>query len=246
MKFSSFWIVVFLIQSGFVLSQTIKEHDNRVWAGYMTEAKINDKFSLWNDTHWMPESFFLLRTGLTFHFDSRFKATTTLGYGRLWIYPSEKEFHTFRPEHRIWGQTTFARKYGALRHFFRFRYEARFRHKLANDELLPGYNFNWRLRWLYQIRYDFPAKDDAKNHFYSVVSDEFLLHAGKEIKNDFRMDQNRLTFALGYQMENISMQLGYMNIVNQSNTKSDLFMKHTLVFWVFHKMDFRKKEPVLE
>jgi hypothetical protein len=45
MKFSSFWIVVFLIQSGFVLSQTIKEHDNRVWAGYMTEAKINDKFS---------------------------------------------------------------------------------------------------------------------------------------------------------------------------------------------------------
>ena len=245
MKPTSVLALIFCLNTFLVCAQNIVKQDNRVWTGYMTESKITDKFSLWNDTHWMPESFFLLRTGLTYHFDNSYKTTTTLGYGRLWIYPSEKEYSTFRPEHRAWGQTTWAKKNTNFRHFFRFRYDARFRHKLANDVLLPGYNFNWRLRWMYQIRHDFPSKSNQKNHFYSILSDEFLLHAGKEIKNDFRMDQNRFTMGIGYQMKHVSMQLGYMNIINQSATKSELYMKHTLVLWVFHKMDFRKKEPII-
>uniref|UniRef100_UPI00404AF6D0 DUF2490 domain-containing protein n=1 Tax=Flavobacterium sp. TaxID=239 RepID=UPI00404AF6D0 len=235
-------IIALLICLGFTKTnaQTIAKEQNRLWFGYMTETKIANHFSWWNDTHWAPESFFLIRTGLTYHFDNKFKTSTTLGYARLWIYPSEKEYVTFRPEHRIWGQTVSSISKNNHKHLFRFRYEARFRHHLANDELIEGYNFNWRFRFMYQFKHYFPTEN--KNKFYGVLADEYLLHYGEEITNTFRMDQNRLSLGFGYQMDNISLQLGYMNIISQPNTSQDLTMKHTLVLWVFHKMDLRKSK----
>lgn len=223
-------------------AQTTINQEHQVWAGYMTNVRVSDKWSIWNDTHWVPDLFFLLRTGVTYHFGGKFNVNTTTGYARLWIYPSQKELRTFRPEHRPWGQTTLSYTDGNYRHLFRFRYDARFRHRIANDELIDGYNFNWRLRWMYQVRYYLPQEESSEGRYFFVAANEYLLNVGREINNGIRMDQNRLSLGLGYQLDNVTFQIGYMNFLSKSNGSDTYFMRHTYLFWMFHNFDLRSKQ----
>ena len=74
-----------------------------------------------------------------------------------------------------------------------------------------------------------------------VVSDEILFNAGHEIKNDFRMDQNRISLGVGYQRKNMTFQVAYMNQLIESNTDYTFKMNHNLQILVFHNFDLRKK-----
>jgi hypothetical protein len=61
-------IVLSLLFSVNVLAQT-KTHINRLqfWGGYITSVRIHSKLSLWNDAHYVPQSFFIGRHGLSVH-----------------------------------------------------------------------------------------------------------------------------------------------------------------------------------
>ena len=74
-----------------------------------------------------------------------------------------------------------------------------------------------------------------------MASDEILFNAGHEIKNNFRMDQNRISLGAGYQIKNMTFQIAYMNQVVESNTDYTFKMNHNLQIFVFHNFDFRKK-----
>lgn len=209
-----------------------------LWFGYITQSKIADNLSWWNDVHWVPESFGLARTGLTYHFGKKNQMTTTFGYAFGKIYPPEGN-ETFRPEHRLWGQTTLSHKHNDFSFLHRLRYEGRFRGKIIEDHLQNEFNFNYRIRYLLQARYYF--KNQEKGKFYLMASDEALFNVGHEIKNNFRLDQNRISFGVGYQLKQMTFQAAYMNQMIESNTNYTFKMNHNLQILVFHNFDLRKK-----
>ena len=219
-------------------SQQITGEKGQIWVGYITQSKITDNISWWNDVHWVPESFGLARTGITYHFGKKNQMTTTFGYAFGKIYPPEGN-ETFRPEHRLWGQTTLSHKHTNFSFLHRLRYEGRFRGKIIEDHLQNEFNFNYRLRYLLQARYYF--KNQKKGNFYLMASDEVLFNAGHEIKNNFRLDQNRISLGIGYQLKKMTFQLAYMNQMVESNANYTFKMNHNLQLLVFHNFDLRKK-----
>lgn len=219
-------------------SQQITGEKGQIWVGYITQSKITNDLSWWNDVHWVPESFGLARTGITYHFGKKNQMTTTLGYAFGKIYPPEGN-ETFRPEHRLWGQTTLSHKHTNFSFLHRLRYEGRFRGKIIEDHLQNEFNFNYRLRYLLQARYYF--KNQKKGNFYLMASDEVLFNAGHEIKNNFRLDQNRISLGIGYQLKKMTFQLAYMNQMVESNANYTFKVNHNLQLLVFHSFDLRKK-----
>ena len=196
---------------------------------------------MWNDTHWVPDNFYIIRTGLTYHFDNKLKTTTTLGYALAWSYhPEEQE--TFKFEQRPWEQTTISLSSKSFYFFHRLRYEARFRKTIIEDRATSDYNFNYRLRYLFQMRYNFDKNPKTGNRFYTLASDEIMFNAGEEITNSFRFDQNRVTLGFGYQTKNMSFQLAYMKQLILANTSDISKVNNNLQLFIFHNFDFTSKE----
>lgn len=239
MKFLKISInILFFSVSMAIYSQQITAENQQIWVGYITQSKISEPISIWNDFHWVPESFFIARTGLTLHVNNAIKTTSTLGYAHAWFYPPPGN-KTFRPEHRVWGQTTFSHQKESFRFFHRIRYEARFRGVITEDYLQNEFNFNYRFRYLLQTRYFF--KNQQKGQLFVMASNEILFNAGHEIKDGFRLDQNRITLGMGYQIKNVTFQLAYMNQLIESNTDFSFRMNHNVQFLVFHNFELRKK-----
>lgn len=232
--------ILFLFLTCFVetYSQNKITENQQLWFGYITQSKITDNLSWWNDVHWVPESFGLARTGITYHFGKKNQMTSTVGYAFGKIYPPEGN-ETFRPEHRLWGQTTLSHKHDDFSFLHRLRYEGRFRGKIIEDHLQNEFNFNYRLRYLLQARYYF--KNQKKGKFYLMASDEVLFNLGDEIKNNFRLDQNRISLGGGYQLKKMTFQLAYMNQLIESNSSYTFKMNHNVQLLIFHRFDLRKK-----
>ena len=64
---------------------------------------------------------------------------------------------------------------------------------------------------------------------------------GDEIKNNFRLDQNRISLGGGYQLKKMTFQLAYMNQLIESNSSYTFKMNHNVQLLIFHRFDLRKK-----
>jgi hypothetical protein len=218
-----------------VFSQTASNkqtfHNNQIWLGYVTSAKISQRYSVWNDVHYVPESFFIIRTGLTRHLDKNLSLTA----GYAFLKTAAPDLSLTRTEHRPWSQiqntNKFARTWGLTQ---RVRYDARFRQEIKDGSMTDDFIFNHRIRFLLSLRKDFGGRPDKQSHLYAVLSDELLLNYGRQVSSG--LDQNRLAISLGIQKENIQYQLGVMNRLVQGTTGRVL--NHTLVLWVSHKLNF--------
>lgn len=241
--FTFIWIFLSVFFSQTLFSQSNETENEQIWIGYLTQSKISKNYSLWNDTHWVPDSFYIIRTGLTYHFENKLKTTTTLGYALAWFYPPDG-LETYRLEQRIWGQTTSIHANATFNFFHRFRYEARFRKIIIDDRSTADYNFNYRLRYLFQMRYNFDKNPKTGNRFYTLASDEIMFNAGEEITNNFRFDQNRVTLGFGYQTKNMSFQLAYMKQLILANTSDTYKVNNNLQLFIFHNFDFRKTKSL--
>ena len=217
-------------------SRTIQS-SNQYWIGYMTSAAITDKYSIWNDVHLVPEGFCVVRTGLSRHFS---KATITGGYAFLWLPPGSGKTSLTRSEHRPWGQIQFnspvSEKFTITQ---RIRYDARFREKVVDGDVVDGYNFNQRVRFLVSLKRTLSPDADKPVKPFVSISNEVLLNFGKEVSfNTF--DQNRISVAVGLQTPTIQYQLGFMNRFVQ-NAPDRYTLNHTLVFWITQKLDLRRE-----
>jgi hypothetical protein len=67
-----------------------------------------------------------------------------------------------------------------------------------------------------------------------MFSDEILVNVGAEIKNKFRLDQNRVSAGAGIQLKKMTFQLAYMNQLIESPNVLDFRMNHNLQLLVFH------------
>jgi hypothetical protein len=211
-------------------------HARQVWGGYMTTARISERFSIWNDFHYIPGGFGVARTGLTTHLPHRIDVTA--GYARVWL-PVAGELR--RPEHRPWAQVVLPTPLGGnfnLQH--RIRWDLRYRQRVAGIELQDSYTFNHRGRIQAVLRKNFPSLAFQGMVPSLVVADELLMNIGKEVGvNSF--DQNRISLMAGLRHRGLLLQAGYMNRYVQSPIAGRYTSNHTLVVWLFHNMDLRKK-----
>jgi hypothetical protein len=217
-------------------------HQPQVWLGYMTQTRVSDRASLWNDAHIVPGGFYIVRTGATLHPTE--STALTAGYAFLGLPVGSLTRDFKRTEHRPWAQGTYA---GAItdrvRIAQRVRYDARFRRNVAEGALAEGFGLTHRLRFLATLRFDVDrlAFGDGWTPFVSV-GDEVLLNFGRGIIYN-RMDQNRGTAMIGAARRGITVQAGYMNRLVQLPSGHDLVMNHTVVLWVFHNIDARERPP---
>jgi hypothetical protein len=237
---SKLWILLslcsFLIASSTEVIAQAKNVRNvpHVWLGYMSSAKLSDHYSWWNDFHYVPEGFFVARTGITRHFAS---INLTGGYAFLLLPQSQQNPILTRREHRPWGQVVFS---FPLQHSYslvqRIRYDARFKQDVANNELLDEYTFANRIRSLTAIKKMIGSSGSRKWQPYVVIADEVLLNFGESVVSTF--DQNRIQLSFGLQGKNIQYQVGYMSRFVQT-TPTSYSHHHTVLFWITHKLTFK-------
>lgn len=216
-------------------------HQPQLWLGYMTQTRVSDRASLWNDAHFVPSSFYIVRTGATVHPTE--STALTAGYAYLGLPAGSLTRDFKRTEHRPWGQGVYS---GAvtdgIRIVQRFRYDARFRRNVADGALADGFGLTHRLRFLVTLRFDVDRLSFGGGWTPFVsVGDEVLLNFGRDIVYN-HMDQNRATAMIGAARRGVTVQAGYMNRLVQLPTGHQLVMNHTAVLWVFHTIDARRRE----
>ncbi|MBS1507094.1 MAG: DUF2490 domain-containing protein [Bacteroidetes bacterium] len=217
-------------------TKTVK-NAQQVWFGYMTTTKLNNQYSLWNDFHYVPNGFFIARTGLTRNFTN---GNFTAGYSFLLI-PVNSSITTLkRVEHRPWAQAIFTVPLSKSVLFIqRSRYEARFRQNVKDTVVTDGYVFTNRVRFFICLKKTFMTNKETYFKPFVSVGDEVLINFGKNITyNTF--DQNRIFFTVGVQRKNISYQIGYMNRFVQTGT-TQYTLNHTILFWVTHNFSWQRK-----
>lgn len=217
------------------------EHRYQTWLGYMTSTAFSEKWSWWNDIHWVfNNGFFIYRTGLTYNFP---KTAITAGYAYARLPLSADTKGLPRKEHRPWAQIIFTLP---LNNNFslteRVRYDARFRQDVAGGQLQNSYTFTNRVRFQINIRKSIPQWTFYSNEPFVAIADEVLVNFGKNVVyNTF--DQNRISLMVGIKRKNIQYMIGYMNRFVQSANGHDYTQNNTLLLWVVQKFSLRKKHP---
>jgi hypothetical protein len=237
-KIGGFLLILFQNFQSF--SQEYFSYENQVWVGYITSARISDRISIWNDAHFVPESFLILRTGATYHFkyNEKVSGTTTLGFARLWLY-SRNEATPTKNEFRPWGQTTASFKLHKFTITNRFRYDARFKQRIENNVLLNEFEFNWRWRYFLMASYPISKNIEKITEWYAYSFNEILFDTGEIITNGFRLNQNRFSVGIGYQIKDLKIQVGYINMIKNPPASGNKIMANTAMLMVFHNFDLR-------
>lgn len=211
------------------------ETEQQFWVGYMSSTQFAKNYSWWNDFHWVPGGFGVVRTGLTRHFS---KGSATAGLARLWL-PTPASSVLNRREWRPWAQVQFIlpidNKHSITN---RIRYDARFKQELRNGELVDNtYAFNHRVRFLLSFRRNLRTATHGWMPFVSL-NNEVLLNFGQTVTfNTF--DQNRVSLMLGIQQKNLQFQAGYMNRFVQTGERQYI-QNHTLVVWITHRFNVQQ------
>lgn len=218
-------------------------YENQVWIGYITDSRVSERVSIWNDAHFVPESFLIVRTGATyrFNFSEKVRGTSTLGFARLWLY-SRNDVTPTRNEYRPWGQTTAAFNINKFTITNRLRYDARFKQEIEDNTLLDSYEFNWRLRYFLMVKYPLFINAEKNTEWYVYSFNEILYDTGRNVTNGFRLNQNRFTVGVGYKIDNLKIQLGYLNMIKNPPVDGNKTFANTAMLMVFHNFDFRTKK----
>jgi Protein of unknown function (DUF2490) len=210
----------------------------QVWIAYMTSARISEKHSLWNDFHYVPNGFWVARTGLTRHWAN---ASFTTGFAYLGLPLSPEQTNLRRSEYRPWAQLTWnASPHSGSRITLntRIRYDARFRQAVENGALLDEYTFVNRGRVALSARYNLGSRTESWQPFVNVGT-ELLLNFGKSVTfNTF--DQFRINGTVGVNRGTISVQTGYMYRLVQTGPYSYIG-NHTWLWWITHRISLAKE-----
>lgn len=203
------------------------------WVGYVTSYRFHTQYSLWNDIHYNPTSFLVLRTGITRHFSENMNLT--LGYAFTWTAPPFTD-ELIRKEHRPWGQfvinTPIQNSRLQLNH--RIRYDMRFREKIENNILVDDWILVHRVRFMTGLRIPLTSPD-RKNMIFFNIFDEAMLNFGETILRN-NLDQNRIGIMIGKNINPFTFQIGYMHRFVPANIPNTFTNVHSLVLWINHNL----------
>jgi hypothetical protein len=221
-----------------VSAQQEFQYNYETWWGVMSSVRVSQRWSVWNDAHFVDETFFIYRTGMTFH-NKRDNIVTTAGYSWLKLTTPLSEGKLIRTEHRPWMQTIFripsSKK---LSTGFRFRYDARFIQNLESGQLAEGFSFNHRWRFNNALRYNWGNVISENTILATSLLNEALFRTGPG-PNGVR-HEHRTHLIMGLNKGPLTYSIGY--IVRYINVSPELArLNHGMVFWLTININAIKK-----
>ena len=214
----------------------------QVWLGDITSYRFNEKYSLWNDWHIVPTSFFVSRHGLTRHLSQQVSMSGGYAWGFLPT-PGSGSDRLDRFEHRPWAQLLMNIPLGTKYTFSnRVRYDARFKQNVTNGETDTGFVFNHRVRFMLSFRRPITGIRLWDQTPFVIVGNEILLNFAPQITGN-QLDQTRSWVMLGYQTGNLTVQGGYMYRYVPSTTPATFYHYHTATLWVTHSFGSANAAP---
>jgi hypothetical protein len=229
MRFFLFLFLFLIHFSGF--SQREVRVNNEVWYGLMTSGQIAPRWSVWLDTHHVPELFLILRGGITFHTTDQ-KIALTAGYAGLNLGTPFSEGKLIRPEHRPWGQVVYRIKSKSdFSVTLRYRHDMRYRAKFNTTEIIDGFWLNHRLRFNASLRYNWKNALSPHFNFSTTLFNETLLTAGPDpVVNPF---EHRVFVLFSFQKKSITFSPGYhIRFTVPEYNSNTLFINHGLFLWI--------------
>jgi hypothetical protein len=224
----------------------VKEVNQQVqtWVSLNSVTKFSDHWGIVADFHvrenefFESNNFYFLRGGVTYIPNS--SVSLTGGYAHMWLAPSKEGWSTYADENRIYQQVQLNTKIGKVSVLQRLRNEQRWQEKMANDEPTGEWRFTDRVRYL--ASFNIPVFN-KKNWPLLVVSDEILIHFGKEVVyNTF--DQNRLFVGIKQNINpKLSFDLGYMNVYQQKYSGYQYDMNHTIRLFFYLNSAVKHNAP---
>jgi hypothetical protein len=205
------------------------QYNYETWWGVMTSVRVSEKWSVWNDAHFVDETFFIYRTGMTYH-NKRDNIVTTAGYSWLRLTTPLSEGKLIRTEHRPWMQTIFrVPSTKKLSTSFRFRYDARFIQNIESGLPGDGFSFNHRWRFNNALRYNWGNVISEKTVLATSLLNEALFTTGSG-PNGVR-HEHRTHLIMGLNSGPITYSVGYIvRYINVSPVTARL--NHGMVFWL--------------
>ena len=231
------------------ISQTAPKniHDRtQLWLGFFNQSRYSKRLGSWIDVHYRrTDDFidkplqFIIRGAGTYYIKDNFRFMAGYAYARH--FPARTVTVT-RHEHRPWQQLWWSQKHNGINTQQRLRLEERFISKVSNNQVVNGFTFHFRLTYNLTLFIPLKGLDIVAKTPFIVISDEIMINMGKRIIYNY-FDQNRFFAGFGYQFtNNLNMQLGYMNSFQQEFSGNNYLRNHTIRCFVYHTLDFRKKE----
>ena len=232
------------MESGYAQKQIATTE--QLWVGYINQTRLSDKWDVVADIHLRTKDKFtkgfyqsVFRAGAAYHVAEN--ASLAAGYAYFDYYPGDNHPNVAQSEHRIWEQVQWNTNYSKIHLQQRIRLEERYRRKIKSDgELDNGYSFNYRARYSLNFLYPLGKHPYAVKSIALIAHEEVMVNYGKEIVyNTF--DQNRFLLGFNYYIAaNNSMQLGYMNVLQQQSSGNKYKNIHAIRLYYYHTLDLRK------
>lgn len=210
------------------------------WAAYIGTVRVAERWSIWQDYHLVPGAFGAARSGVAF----RPRPDLQLVAGHAWLWTSTAfDDRLTRGELRPWAQMLhqFTRG-GRWNGQVRFRYDARFRERIAEGRVIDGeYVFNHRLRGMVSMRWRMAQRSNG-DPFHLTVMDEVLYNCGANVRDG--IDQNRVFVLPGYTHGPYTVMVGYhLRMIRSAPMvgPATLRYNHGLTVWFLHTIDIRHR-----
>jgi len=171
----------------------------------------------------------LVRTGLTYKVNQKIDVTAGITHFRFFI-----NDETTRGEWRPWQELKLTDNIGKWKLSHRFRTEQRYNEIVKNSEATNEYQFNWRFRYRFDLRFPITKEKENGNNLYGLIGNEVMINAGKIITYNY-FDQNRLYAGLNFEVnKKLSLQVQYMHIWQQQSNGFTLLDMNVIRFNIYH------------
>ncbi len=217
-----------------------------LWLGYTNTLQLSSKWSLTSDIGERRyidnghQSQFLIRSKVNYSLGQNWDAGIGFAYFQNTTSDPLSTSTLAVPELRPFEEFNYKQKFNRFAFSHRFRVEERYFRKTANDQLVDGYNFNFRFR--YQLGFDcnlYTSKGKSQALSFKAA-DEVMVNAGKNIVSNM-FDQNRLYLGFNYQpINNLSFEFGYMNLFQEKSSGTQFNQGNIIRFSVFQKIKLYK------
>jgi hypothetical protein len=190
---------------------------------------------MWNDFHYVPNSFWINRHGLTYVLSPYAKVTG--GYAFVLTATSFTDA-LVRHEHRPWAQYEIVKPFNPRNSWrARLRYDRRIREAIENAELVDSWTaYNrWRLMlsWSHQLKL-YP--NGRKLHLNLL--NEILINQGSAV-DGVSVDQNRTYVMLGFDFPTVRVQAGpHIRAIPGANGVTNY--RGGITLWVIQRFSWPK------
>jgi hypothetical protein len=226
-KFSLPFVFFLLVFSSTAGAQ--QSASGEFWCGYISSYQFHDKWSLWNDFHYVPTAFWANRHGLTYHAGKHSRLTA--GYAFVTTATSFTG-QLQRNEHRPWAQYQVAKRWNEQRAWrVRIRYDRRIRQAIENAAFADGWTaYN---RWRLMLSASQKLKTyPSGNSLHVHLMNEVLLNSGSRFSGE-TLDQNRSYLLLALNLTGLRIMGGtHLRAIPTSN--GDWNYRYGLTLWVIH------------